>query len=82
MILRIPGGEIGNVGERVTSTPKFKVGEYILSFLGKDIDDFYYVNGWEEGKYTFQEGYWINKKSKYSEQFITMIKSIVVQQSK
>lgn len=80
LTIRIPGGVVGDIGERVSGTPEYKVGEYVLSFLAEDIDDFFYVNGWQEGKYVFKGGNWIGNSNEYPEQFLNDIKLIIHKQ--
>lgn len=80
VILRIPGGEVGNLGQYVSGAPKYEIDEEVLSFLGLDINYTYYVNGWEHGKFTHQDGKWLQKNSTYSEKFTETIKNIVKQQ--
>jgi|WetSurMetagenome_2_1015567.scaffolds.fasta_scaffold107930_2 hypothetical protein len=82
IVIKIPGGKIGNIEEIVSGTPKYKVGEFTITFLGKENEKYYYVNGWDEGKYTYKEGKWVKKEVIYSDQLIPTIKSIVEQQFK
>jgi len=77
LTVRIPGGEVGELGQYVSGTPKYKVGEEVLSFLGQDTMGTYYVNGWENGKYTYKDGHWMQNNLMQSETFIDRIKSII-----
>ena len=53
VVVSYPGGEVGDVGELYTHTPKFENNEEVLVFLKKDLTSSSYkvVNG-EEGKLT------------------------------
>jgi len=82
IIVRVPGGKIGNKEQGVSGTPKYQVGETVLNFLGKDSEDMYFVNGWEDGKYTLKDGQWIQKNFQYSNQLISTVKNIIKNQSK
>lgn len=82
VIIRIPGGEVGNLGQYVSGAPKYEINEEVLNFLSQDINGAYYVNGWEDGKYTHKNGNWIQKNSIYPEQFIETVKNIVEQKIK
>ncbi|MCL5268043.1 MAG: hypothetical protein M1469_08065 [Bacteroidetes bacterium] len=82
LVVRILGGAANDTSQYVSGSPRFDVGEHVLTFLGKDVQDFYYVNGWEDGKYTYRDGAWIGKNSEFPGQLVTQIKSIVKLQSK
>lgn len=82
VIVRIPGGEVGDLGQYVSGTPKYEINEEVLNFLSRGINGTYYVNGWEDGKYTHKNGNWIQKNSAYPEQFIRTLQSIIDEQSK
>lgn len=82
VIIRIPGGEVGDLGQYVSDAPKYEINEEVLNFLSQDINGAYYVNGWEDGKYTHKNGNWIQKNSVNPEQFIKTVQYIIEQQSK
>jgi hypothetical protein len=75
--IKIAGGEVGSLGQFVSGTPKYLVGEETLNFLGRDTKGNYFVVGWIFGKYTNKNGYWIQNNIVKSENFIKEIKSKV-----
>lgn len=77
LIVKIPGGIVGNIGQDVSGTPKFSMNEYVFCFLGKDINGGYYVNGWNQGKFTFNNGKWIRNNSEFSAGVIDYVKNLV-----
>lgn len=50
-----PGGEIGNKATTVAGTPKFRVGERVALFLGKDKEGKYWGKNLGLGKYSEQK---------------------------
>ena len=77
--IRSLGGNVGNISQIISGSPKFKVGEILLSFLKKDkhSEGIYYCIGGGLGKYRYEDGNWIQNNSKQPESFISKIKSIV-----
>ncbi len=80
--IKVPGGEIGELGQYVSGTPQYKIGEEVLNFLGRDKEGKYYVNGWENGKYSYKNGKWVKKNSVFTEQFIETVKAIIEKEPK
>lgn len=54
--LMIPGGEMGEKGLRVEHAPEFTVGQRVVVFLTPLENSQYGVVGWEQGKYTIENG--------------------------
>jgi hypothetical protein len=79
IIIKIPGGIVGDLGQSVSGTPKYLLDELTLNFLGQKNDGEYYVNGWESGKYTYQNGVWIQRNRRCPQDFIAQIKSMINQ---
>ena len=52
----VPGGEVDGVGLGVEHAAKFKPGENIIVFLRSTDGSAYAVTGWEQGKYTIEQG--------------------------
>lgn len=77
LTVRIPGGEVGDLGQYVSGTPKYKVGEEVLNFLEQDTMGTYHVNGWKNGKYSHKNGNWIQNNSKQPDSFISKLESMV-----
>lgn len=51
VIITIPGGEVGEVGELYTDLPTFENDEEVLLFLKRDINNNYVVNSGLDGKF-------------------------------
>jgi len=52
----VPGGEIGDIGQRVDGAPTFTQGEEVVLFLGKTGDSAYHVRGLAQGKFSVGQG--------------------------
>ncbi len=52
----VPGGEVGETGLGVEHAAQFEVGEKVIVFLRPSEDSTYWVTGWEQGKYTVEDG--------------------------
>ena len=82
IIVSYPGGEVGDIGEMYTHTPKFENEEQVLVFLKKDPNSTEYkVYNGEDGKLTVTEDEktgekLLNKQIKLSS-FKSQIKSFV-----
>ncbi len=55
IIIKMPGGEVGDIGLKVSDTPQFREGEEVFLFLRKKLPLFS-VAGLFQGKYTIEEG--------------------------
>lgn len=53
LVIRQPGGEVGDIGQRVDGLASFKVGEEVLVFLEQQGDGFI-VSGLAQGKYRIE----------------------------
>ncbi len=53
--LRVPGGRVGSVMERVVGAARFAPGEHVLVFAARDQEGFYRVTGMAQGKYTIRQ---------------------------
>lgn len=49
--VRVPGGEVGNLGQRVDGAPVFAEGEEVVLFLSGDRRGAFQVNGLAQGKF-------------------------------
>jgi hypothetical protein len=56
LILRVPGGTVGDVEMTVSHSPSFLVGEDVLVFVTKQVDGQDIVYNAENGKYTIVDG--------------------------
>ena len=56
IIVRVRGGEVGDVGLRVSDTPEFREGEEVFLFLKKESLPLFSVTGLFQGKYTIEGG--------------------------
>ena len=63
IVVRILGGEVGDIGLTVSDTPEFKEGEEVFLFLrkGNDLKASLNVAGLFQGKYTVEDGMIKNK---------------------
>jgi len=70
IIVRVLGGEVGDIGLKVSDTPEFVKGEKVFLFLtpGKEMSIFR-VTGLFQGKYTIEDG---KVKSKALEQEVSL----------
>ncbi len=69
------GGEVGEVGELYSHTPKFTGNEDVLLFLKKDKQDNYKVLYGEEGKLTLYEDKLTGEKVTSSKEKVSTLKS-------
>jgi len=58
MVLRVPGGTVGDITLWVEDAPSFEVGEEVVLFLN-DIE-FFRLTGWFQGKYKIINGRAVN----------------------
>ncbi|VAX26284.1 hypothetical protein MNBD_IGNAVI01-40 [hydrothermal vent metagenome] len=72
--IRVLGGEIGNIGMKVSNSPLFEVNRRYLCFLQKDSNETFAVSDWEAGKFVSKNGTWQNKMSVISNSQITAFK--------
>lgn len=56
VIVRVRGGEVGDVGLRVSDTPQFREGEEVLLFLKRENMPLFSVTGLFQGKYSIEDG--------------------------
>jgi len=56
IIIRVRGGEVGDIGLRVSDTPQFREGEEVFLFLRMEEVPVFLVAGLFQGKYTIEEG--------------------------
>ena len=56
IIVKVRGGEVSDVGLRVSDTPQFREGEEVFLFLRMDNLPLFSVTGLFQGKYTIEEG--------------------------
>lgn len=56
IIVRVRGGEVGDIGLRVSDTPEFRVGEEVFLFLKREKLPLFSVTGLFQGKYTIEDG--------------------------
>jgi hypothetical protein len=54
--IRVPGGEVGNIGLHVSDAPWFELGEDVIVFLTPKTNGAYSVAGWFQGKLTVKDG--------------------------
>ena len=55
LTIQIPGGIVDDIGQHVTDTPYFRIGETVVLFLFNQ-DGQKWVYGWEKGKFTVENG--------------------------
>ena len=55
IIVKVPGGEVGNIGLKVSDTPQFREGEEVFLFLRREKLPLFSVTGLFQGKYTIEE---------------------------
>jgi hypothetical protein len=51
VVVRVPGGEVGDVGQRVDAAPAFDDGEEVVLFVNREDGDTYRVHGLGLGKF-------------------------------
>ncbi len=56
IIVKVRGGEVGDIGLRVSDTPEFRVGEEVFLFLKREEVSTFLVAGLFQGKYTIEDG--------------------------
>lgn len=56
IIVKVRGGEVGDIGLRVSDTPQFREGEEVFLFLSSETLPVFLVVGLFQGKYTIEEG--------------------------
>jgi len=56
VIIRVPGGEVGDMGLAVSDAPWFEAGEDVMVFLTPELKGAYSVVGWYQGKLTIKDG--------------------------
>lgn len=56
VIVRVRGGEVGDIGLRVSDTPQFREGEEVLLFLKRENMPLFSVTGLFQGKYSIEDG--------------------------
>ena len=56
IVVRVRGGEVGDIGLRVSDTPQFREGEEVFLFLRSEEVPLFSVAGLFQGKYTIEEG--------------------------
>lgn len=56
VVLRVAGGEVGDVGQRVDAAPAFEEGEEAVVFLRREARGTYLVHGMAQGKFRVERG--------------------------
>ncbi len=56
VIVKVRGGEVGDIGLKVSGTPQFREGEEVLLFLKREKLPLFSVTGLFQGKYTIEDG--------------------------
>ncbi len=56
IIVKVRGGEVGDIGLRVSDTPEFRIGEEVFLFLKMENLPLFSVAGLFQGKYTIEDG--------------------------
>ncbi len=56
IIVKVRGGEVGDIGLRVSDTPQFREGEEVFLFLRTEKPPLFSVAGLFQGKYTIEDG--------------------------
>jgi len=56
LVLRVPGGTLGDQTMVVSDAPFFEVGERTLVFVTRQVDGQDIVYNWQNGKYTIRNG--------------------------
>lgn len=56
VVIQIPGGEVGEIGLKVSDVPSFRVDEEVLIFLKKDTMASWVTYHGAQGKYTIKDG--------------------------
>ncbi len=55
IMVKVPGGEVGDMGLKVSDTPQFREGEEVFLFLKMEKLPLFSVTGLFQGKYTIEE---------------------------
>ena len=81
IIITIPGGEVGDVGELYSDLPTFELKEEVLLFANRDNENNYVINNGLEGKYNISNdekaGIKMNGKLTSIQNIKDKIKSII-----
>ena len=78
--VRVPGGEVGDVGLWVEDTPVFFQGQEVIAFLEPSNEaQVMQVKGWYQGKFTIKDGKVIESGLPTGD-FVRMVSSIVKMQ--
>lgn len=80
IIVRMPGGEVGDIGLKVSDMPEFREGEEVLLFLKKERPTIFRVVGLFQGKYTVEDGRAKNKvlgREIPLDSFVSQIREII-----
>tara|TARA_B100000315_G_C14028399_1_gene342077 strand:- start:48 stop:485 length:438 start_codon:yes stop_codon:yes gene_type:complete len=56
IVVRVRGGEVGDIGLKVSDTPQFSEGEEVLLFLRMENMPLFSVAGLFQGKYSIEDG--------------------------
>ncbi len=78
--VKIPGGEVGDIGLRVSDMPDFREGEQVFLFLRRERPTIFRVVGLFQGKYTVEDGRAKNKvlgREIPLDSFVSQIKEIM-----
>ena len=70
------GGTVGEISLRVPASPQFNAGERTLVFFGGEPNINTPVTGWEQGKYTIENGI-ILENGRYLDDFIAEIEEMM-----
>lgn len=54
VVVRQPGGEVGDIGQRVSGVARFSSGEEVVVFLESRPGNFYLVSGMSQGKFSVE----------------------------
>lgn len=60
--IKLIGGIVGEIGMEVSGVPEFKTFERTLLFLKEDAGGNYKIADWDQGKFTYSNKKWINKR--------------------
>ena len=80
IVVRVRGGEVGDIGLRVSDTPQFREGEEVFLFLRMENMLLFSVAGLFQGKYTIEDGIARNQmlgKEIPLDNFISQVKGIL-----
>jgi hypothetical protein len=71
--VKVPGGTVGDITERVSDTPQFNPNEEVIVFLRPQ---FFQIVGWSQGKFSIRDNTVLENHVPVQD-FINMIKSII-----